>query len=51
MKMNRKDNGKLMLLAVVSIAADLITLVSFGTINPDWRARLLFSDWYDTNPY
>ena len=45
MKINKQDNFKLVVLALVSIAADLVTLVSLGTINPNWRADVLFSDW------
>ena len=45
MKINKQDNSKLVVLALVSITADLVTLVSLGTINPNWRADVLFSDW------
>ena len=45
MKITKQDNFKLVVLALVSIAADLVTLVSLGTINPNWRADVLFSDW------
>jgi hypothetical protein len=47
MKLNRQDNYKLMVLALVSIASDLITLASLGTINPEWRSIVLFSAWMD----
>jgi hypothetical protein len=45
MKINKQDNFKLMVLALVGIAADLVTLVSLGTINPFWREDVLMSDW------
>jgi len=45
MKINTQDNFKLVVLALVSIAADLVTVVSLGTINPSWRGDVLFSDW------
>ena len=30
-----------------TIAADLVTLTSLGTINPYWRADVLFSAWME----
>ena len=45
MRLNKQDNFKLCVLALVSIAGDLVTLVTLGTINPSWRADVLFSDW------
>jgi len=49
MRLNRRDNFKLMVLAIVTIASELVTLVSFGTINPYWASTLLFSDWMDND--
>ncbi len=46
MKLNRQNNFKLMALSLVDIAAGLVTLASFGTINPMWRIHLIYSDWW-----
>ena len=47
MKLNRDDNFKLVILAVVSIASDVLTIMSFGTVITQWRADVLFSEWID----
>ena len=47
MKLNRDDNFKLVILAAVSIASDIITIMSFGTVITHWRADVLFFEWYD----
>lgn len=46
MKLNRQNNFKLMALSLVDIAAGLVTLASFGTINPMWRYWIIYSDWW-----
>lgn len=46
-RINKKHNAYLMLLAVVTIADSLVTLVTLAIINPMWRADLMFSDWWE----
>jgi hypothetical protein len=49
-KLNTKDNFKLCVLAITTIASELITLGTLGSVNLEWRAKLLFSHWMDTTP-
>jgi len=45
-KLNTDGNFKLVVTALVGIATDLVTIISFGLINPNWRANVLFSEWF-----
>lgn len=47
MKNTKKDRFKLCVLAIVTIAAEVVTLLTFGGFNTEWRAKLLFSDWME----
>jgi formate/nitrite transporter FocA (FNT family) len=42
-----KARFKLCVLAVVCIAQELVTLMTLGFVVPEWRAKVLFSDWMD----
>tara|TARA_R110001599_G_scaffold32045_3_gene105940 strand:+ start:1303 stop:1464 length:162 start_codon:yes stop_codon:yes gene_type:complete len=46
-RINKHHNADLMLLAVVTIADSLVTLLTLAIVNPMWRADLMFSDWWE----
>ena len=50
MKPTLHDCWRLWALAWVELAQALVVLLSFGAINPSWRAMLVFSDWFDPEP-
>jgi hypothetical protein len=45
--MRKNERLKLWLLAWVSIAQELIFIITFGQVCLEWRANILFSDWMD----
>jgi hypothetical protein len=45
---NGYEQFKFWLLAWVGISEYLVVILSFGFIVPDWHAKILFSDWMDS---
>lgn len=42
-----KERFALVLLAMVSMAEAIVTILSLGFVTAEWRANLVFSEWFD----
>lgn len=45
---NRHEQIKYWALSWVGLAQELVVIVTLGFLCPDWRAKVLFSDWMDS---
>ena len=42
-----KEQSKYWILAWVSLAQECVVILSLGFVCPDWRGKLLFSEWME----
>ena len=45
MRLNKKQNTKLVVVALGQMADSLVTILTWGMLNPNWHDILLYADW------
>ena len=45
MRLNKKQNTKLVVVALGQMADSLVTILTWGMLNPRWHTILLYADW------
>ena len=45
MRLNKKQNTKLVIVALGELVDSLVTILTWGMLNPRWHTILLYADW------